>query len=381
MSLVIPAGVFLLSQTSWPVSYMLSKQNLMGNQAYVFLAGVICLLLSMLGPAILLRRQIKNVEPLMYVLGVFCWTCMIDLGIGLELDHYISNFIGFYLAEGEPYLRTAHGTVINYWDGTTHFGLYLIILTLYSQRKSYRECALFWVGSILNSMVVLLPGGIAGNHPFKLSILLNTPYILVPLFAGFKLIHEHPVQARSFIKFKPLWQRPLDLFFFLFFIAAICISIFRGLTLLNGNAVLMTDYLKHVEPYMKDLSSFPKFQILAYGYFYLVYYFAAAFGLLFPGKHWMADWSLIHAGAAAQAQVTYIWGSLHHRTPGPLHPPLEGTSAVVFWSINLSLLIIPLLFAVRCLQDVESFGRTFTVYPSKYETLERNASEKSKKLK
>ena len=75
-----------------------------------------------------------NVLFPLLVATVFSWTCMIDLGIALELDGYIANFIGYYFAEGEPYLQTAHGTLINYWDGTVHFALYLAIIVLFFNR-------------------------------------------------------------------------------------------------------------------------------------------------------------------------------------------------------------------------------------------------------
>lgn len=37
-------------------------------------------------------------------------------------------------AQGEPYLRTAHGIMICYWDGIVHYGLYLTMITAMSQR-------------------------------------------------------------------------------------------------------------------------------------------------------------------------------------------------------------------------------------------------------
>lgn len=36
--------------------------------------------------------------------------------------------------QGEPYLRTAHGIMICYWDGVVHYGLYLAMITAMSQR-------------------------------------------------------------------------------------------------------------------------------------------------------------------------------------------------------------------------------------------------------
>ncbi|XP_005092195.1 transmembrane 6 superfamily member 1 [Aplysia californica] len=358
---LVPLAVFLLSQTSWPVSFTLSKYKLMGSQLSVFVAGVICLTLATVGPYVLFSRHFKRIDPLLMVWSLFSWTCMIDLGIGLELDGYISNFIGFYFAEGEPYLMTAHGTAINYWDGTFQFGLCIAIIAFYTYKKSHRELALVWVGSILNSMVVLLPGGVAGKHPFKLSILLNTPYLLCPVYAAFKLLHEHPPQARTFLKFKPLWKRPVDLLFAVYFVAASCVAIFSGLAVLGGNASAMKTYLNLYDPYLKDPSNFPKFQTLAYSYMFLAYYLYAIYGLVYPGTHRMTDWSLIHAGAAAQAQVTYIWGSCHHRTQKDLQSPVSGPEALLFWSIHLTLLVVPQLFALWCQKDFEKFGRSYTV--------------------
>ncbi|GFO47835.1 transmembrane 6 superfamily member 1 [Plakobranchus ocellatus] len=289
------------------------------------------------------------------------------LGIALQIDGYISNFIGFYFAEGEPYLNTAHGTVINYWDGTVHFFLYLAMIVLFCNRLSYREVGLYWAGSLLNSMVVLLLGAVTGNHPIKLSIFVNTPYLLLPIITSVKLLHERPPQARSFLQFPNIFKRPVDFLFLLYFGAALCISIYRALAAMGGNYSSMKLYVKDYDPYLRDPTNFPFIQVSSYAYFFVTYYLFAIYGLLCPGQHWMADWSLIHAGAAAQGQMTYILGARHHHTNWAFRFDTSGPEASIFYGINLTLLLVPQLFAIWCLCDVEKFGRSNTVYKMQVE--------------
>jgi len=359
MKCFAPIGIFILSQWAWPVSWFLERYQLMGNPSYIFLTGVACLSLATLGPMIILKSIFKRVDSLLIIWSIFSWSCMIDLGIALELGGHISNFVGFYFAEGEPYLMTSHGAVINYYDGTVHFVMYIALITLCSYRKSYRELALVWVGSIFNSMIVLVPGGLSGKHPFKMSILLNTPYVLCPLYALFKLIQEQPSQARTFIKFSSIWKRPMDLLWILYFVFASCFALFSGLAVLGGNAELMKTFLKVREPYLNDPTMFPKWQTLTYAYVFLAYYLYAIYGLLNPGTHRMTDWSLVHAGAAAQAQVTYILGSTYYLTPQEFQSPQSGSLAFSFYGVHLTLLIGPLLFALHCVSDHEKFGRAY----------------------
>lgn len=64
------------------------------------------------------------------VFSIFSFTAVVDLFIGLELDGYVQGFMEFYLREGEPYLRSSYGTLINWWDGTGHFAMYIIMIAL-----------------------------------------------------------------------------------------------------------------------------------------------------------------------------------------------------------------------------------------------------------
>jgi hypothetical protein len=63
------------------------------------------------------------------VFSICCFGSIIDLLIGLENDDVISGFVTFYLKDGEPYLRSAYGTMICYWDGIGHYVMYLMMLS------------------------------------------------------------------------------------------------------------------------------------------------------------------------------------------------------------------------------------------------------------
>ena len=69
----------------------------------------------------------------MFTLSTF--SSVVDVIIGLENDGYVSGFMTNYLKNGEPYLATAYGSVICYWDGTVHYALYLYMLTAMACRS------------------------------------------------------------------------------------------------------------------------------------------------------------------------------------------------------------------------------------------------------
>uniref|UniRef100_A0A8D0FKJ7 Transmembrane 6 superfamily member 1/2 transmembrane domain-containing protein n=1 Tax=Strix occidentalis caurina TaxID=311401 RepID=A0A8D0FKJ7_STROC len=100
-------------------------------------------------------------SPAVFV--AFSFTSVVDLIISLEEDGYISGFVEVYIREGEPHLRTAHGILICYWDGIIHYGLYLAMIAAIGQRKSYRNLGLFWLGSLMMSIVVFLLGNLIGT--------------------------------------------------------------------------------------------------------------------------------------------------------------------------------------------------------------------------
>ncbi|MGH0155402.1 UNVERIFIED_CONTAM: hypothetical protein FKN15_059166 [Acipenser sinensis] len=136
---------------------------------------------------------------------VFSFTCVIDLIISLEQDGFISGFMDFYIKEGEPYLRTPYGRMICYWDGTVHYALYLMMVTRISKRQGYRSAGLYWLGSILLSMLVFLAGNIVGTQN------------------KWGACWEVAVEQQ-----KLPHQRPLDLLLLIFLLSAIAYTLFRG---------------------------------------------------------------------------------------------------------------------------------------------------------
>ena len=61
--------------------------------------------------------------------SIFLFASLVDMVIGLENDGYVGKYLHFYLLQGEPYLKTPFGSMINYWDGTVHLALVLFVLS------------------------------------------------------------------------------------------------------------------------------------------------------------------------------------------------------------------------------------------------------------
>ncbi|XP_069119374.1 transmembrane 6 superfamily member 1-like isoform X2 [Argopecten irradians] len=300
--------------------------------------------------------------------SVFAFTSCVDLIIGLELDGHISGFMEFYFKEGEPYLRTAHGTVINWWDGTGQYAMYLILITLIANRMRCHEVCLYWVGSIGNSMIVLLLGGATGSFKVRGSYLLNVPYVVVPIWAGIRFLRQSKKERsqqrllrRSGFELS-LLNRPWDFVFIMLFILGIAFSLFRGIAALGCDNEYIKVYLKNFEPYLSDPNMFSRLQMLTYLFYFVPYYVSAIYGLVYPGETWMSDWALLHAGAALQSQVSHIFASIHWRTieAGYGAPTnLYDSYGQVFWYTNLLLLVVPQVFAWRCYNDQEFFFSTY----------------------
>ncbi|XP_058851348.1 transmembrane 6 superfamily member 1-like isoform X4 [Acipenser ruthenus] len=287
-------GVFVLSMLSIPITYLFNFLFHINSTGAVLVAGALVLLVIAILARLLLKRTPPK-DPLFYVYSVFAFLSVVDLILGLEQDGLIDGYMTFYLKEGQPYLNTAHGHMICYWDGCVHYLMYLLMVAAISWGESYRMIGQYWVGSILMTIIVYLPGNAVGKYGTRLSpaFIVNVLYVILIVWATFRIFSQPSVREASTLK------------------------------------------------------------MLVYMFYCVPYYTVSLYGLLVPGCSWMPDLALIHAGALAQAQFSHIGASLHTRTPFAYRVPEEAKSS--FLIINMVYGIVPQLFTYRCITNPEFF--------------------------
>lgn len=352
----VTASIFFVSLLGIPASYIVNTAHTTQGEVGLFAAGILCLAAICVLTYVALVSFKQPKDWLFYVFTLCTFSSVIDIIVGLEADGYVSGFMTNYLKNGEPYLATPYGSVTAYWDGTVHYALYLFMLAAMACRWNYRSLGLYWVGSIVNSLLVFLPAGaFLGKHGVRWSFLLNVPYIIIPVVSAVRFLRQRDsprnLADKSLVvtsgRLGALCRRPVDLLFIIAMIFSAFLAFLRGFAVLGCPSDVTLYYIKRVEPYLQEPAAFPKAQMLVYMYYFVPFYVMGICSLLVPGCSAMPDWALVFAGAAAQGQTTHVVTSFHRRTLAQYHVP--GDAYSVFLLINVFLLlVIPHLFALRC---------------------------------
>ncbi|GFR69468.1 transmembrane 6 superfamily member 1 [Elysia marginata] len=369
MPLTSAAVVFMTSLMALPMSYILNSVSHLKNQLLILVSGLIALCIITLIPWLILRQKLQKGNPIYHVLGLLAYSSVMSLIIALENDGLIAEFMGSYLREGEPYLKTAHGTMVSYWDGIAHYAMYLMMLAAVSWNQTFHDVGLYWVGSFGYSKLVLVVAAVIGKDGFGSPFLLIVPYIVICAMMCVTFIKEkceemqqiqndlHEEQLKNKDKISTIWRRPMDLLLFIYFIFAVAMTVIRFSGAMHSNFYLMKLYKDAVEPYLTDPSLFSRAQLMVQSFYFIPYYMINMYCLLYPSQSWLLPLCIIFAGASAQAQFSLIGSSFHYRTPYLYRVPQTLSARCLFWFVNGLQFLVPQIMANRCITDPSKFLR------------------------
>ena len=218
-----------------------------------------------------------------------------------------------YLKSGEAYFDSAFGFGVNLWDGTAHWVIYLVMIYgLASPNPAvYRPVYLYWAGSILVSLALLLPAGFVGNHSHNVqaSTALNIPYVLFPLLFLKRVLDTPRVS-------KPVARAPavLEVMFAAFF-AIVALITFVRFAAAAGSEWDWAVQWRQMEGHLDEPSRF--FHLFAYmGHFYLVPVYVVVVICLLVGASTsqaaaLSDILLLVAGGVAESTFTFVVSATH----------------------------------------------------------------------
>uniref|UniRef100_A0A8C9R4F2 Transmembrane 6 superfamily member 2b n=1 Tax=Scleropages formosus TaxID=113540 RepID=A0A8C9R4F2_SCLFO len=343
--------IFLSSLSALAVLYTMNNVPAFQGPFVILEIGAVVLVLVFLLAFLSVRHRPPK-DLLFYVCVEFSFTCIIDLTSALEYDGFISGFMDFYREAGEPYLGTAYGIMMCYWDGVVHFFLYLLMVRRMDIKKPYRSVGLFWAGSLSANMLVFVLGIVIGKYGAEIrpAFWLNMPFLLVPLWGAVTLFcrpRELPIISAITVERehrKGLFSRPLDLLLFVLLLGIMGFTLFRGFVALGCPQEVCSTYVSRYEPYLKDPAGYPRVMMLLFLFYGLPQLTAFAYGLRTPGCTWMVDWTVFFAGAVSQ--WSHIGASLHPNTPSQFQTPGERWWPVMV--LNLLYMAVPQVLALRC---------------------------------
>lgn len=335
-------AAFFISQSSWLLisivaySPLLSDPFVMLGAGSVFIPSIAILYYKLLPPVYKDNRgKTRRRNRLYYMFCVFSWSCTIDMILVLEAAGVITGFMDYYLRAGEPYLGSPFGIVIDFWDATMHFLLYLMIIYKYDNDQNVRPVGLYWCGSMLTGMFCLLVGAAAGSYGTHTgpAIFLNIPYTVLPVcslvyFLNMKTGKEKEKQNIS-------TQRSiLDVVLFLGLAFSILFGVLRGLAALDSPLPFVQAYVANYEPYIFEPGKFGAMHCLFTFMYGVPLQVLGLYGLYQGNAPWLNDLSLLYAGGVSQGTFYHIGAALLHT-----REPKYSLGGNMGWTVALNLML------------------------------------------
>jgi len=313
------------------------------------------------GAAPLLRHagaSCLNIWSLFFTLTT--WSALVDLVLGLALLGY-TNLGAFYMESGEEYFKSSWGVSCLLYDGLVHFVLQVILACRSLRGKPCGAYGLFWAGSIINSMPVLLLGAATGHFSggIKPSTALNAPYIAVPIaFLAIQMSQQASGSSASqrAPQGKCSWA-PKDVIIITGHVVVILLHIWRAMVVLGCQLPAAGGWVHHVEAHLamdpvtrSSSFGFIRVQALQFFFYFVPWHaWAASCQLRSVGvDRTVAACSMVVFGAYAQAQVTWICTGVM-RWDSPVD--FELLAAPSMCGLNIALLIHAALTAISYYED------------------------------
>lgn len=310
-----------ITLTGFPISYLIEEFGPKAGRPLFYVAAPVCIATVPLAYQFL----IKDLPPqrkktlFLHVFAFFAWATIPDFVLFLTIFH-IPSWIRLdgYLAYGERYLNSCYGGFSNLHDSTVHMLLYLYFFHTFSNHDPdvathlLRIPGLFWVGSMVNSLTVLLGGALSGVtgsqiHP---STLLNVPFVILPAYFGKHFLiatHDPPLPATSTIsksKSKDSLSF-LDPFLIVTTLAVIVVMCIRFLASLGSDFPVASAY-SEMDVTLSDPNGFPRVQALVHFFYYIPFLIAFLWNVVSPTSspavlHTLTDLAFALTGASVQS--------------------------------------------------------------------------------
>lgn len=360
-----------LSLQSVTVLWLLDLPAIKDYPERVFASGI----LALGGIAFSANYAFKSCDctfsPSAIFFSLTTWSALVDLLISASLIG-MTTLGKFYVETGEEYFKSSWGVAVLAYDGCVHYflQLYLAHATLLDRPRLL--VGLFWSGSILNSMPVVLLGGATGMHSdtLKPSTLLNAPYVLAPILylsAILPSTHRQPLQrpaggSKEAGGAKEVTVRAwrsassVDHLLVLFHMAALCLHCFRAAVVLGSKSPAALGYGAGVEPALlastADSFGFLRVQLLEYFFYYVPFHAWAIACAYLPPTESHTAWATVVAGGYMQAQATYVGSAAFQWVD--FEPLARLSTPTTFWLVAIGFACLPAAYAARCWQQIRA---------------------------